>query len=283
MPTPRTEVAAAALGKDIFVIGGFSQADGTTDRVEIYDTADDSWSEGARLPLAVNHGMATSHDGKVYVAGGYAGPGVEDPTARAFVGDANGWRSLPRMPEARAAGALVVVDGKLYVVGGVGPDGLAQRTFVYDPGADKWRTRPGLRFARQHLGGAGARSRVYVVGGRTQGLDSNTGRSERYAPKKRRWARIAPMPTPRGGLAATATLGFVVAAGGEAEATFDEVEAFDVREKRWRRLPNMPTARHGLGIVAVGSVVYVLAGGPEPGLTYSGANEALDLAPLRDR
>jgi hypothetical protein len=73
-----------------------------------------------------------------------------------------------------------------------------------------------------------------------------------------------------------------VAAGGEGpEGTFDEVEALDALTGKWRSLPPLPTARHGLGVVAVGTTIYVLAGGPEPGLTYSDANEALDLESLR--
>ncbi|MGH2738102.1 MAG: hypothetical protein ACRDHH_04745 [Actinomycetota bacterium] len=43
----------------------------------------------------------------------------------------------------------------------------------------------------------------------------------------------------------------------------------------------MPTARHGVGVVAVGTTVYVIAGGVEPGLSFSGAVEAIDLARLR--
>jgi hypothetical protein len=31
----------------------------------------------------------------------------------------------------------------------------------------------------------------------------------------------------------------------------------------------------------VGNTIYVLAGGPQPGLTYSDANESIDLSPLR--
>jgi hypothetical protein len=33
-------------------------------------------------------------------------------------------------------------------------------------------------------------------------------------------------------------------------------------------------------VVAIGTVVFVIAGGPTPGLSVSAANEALDLAPL---
>ena len=46
---------------------------------------------------------------------------------------------------------------------------------------------------------------------------------------------------------------------------------------RWRSLPPLPTPRHGLGVVAVGDTVYVLAGGPRPGLHTSAANEAIHL------
>jgi hypothetical protein len=90
------------------------------------------------------------------------------------------------------------------------------------------------------------------------------------------------MPTARGGIAAAAVAGgFVVAAGGEAEATFDEVEAYDVDGQRWLSLPAMPTPRHGLGVVAVGALLYTIAGGPTPGLSVSDAVEVLDLSTLR--
>ena len=41
----------------------------------------------------------------------------------------------------------------------------------------------------------------------------------------------------------------------------------------------MRTPRHGLGVVTFGRTVYAIAGGPQPGLFVSGANEAL---PFRD-
>jgi hypothetical protein len=49
---------------------------------------------------------------------------------------------------------------------------------------------------------------------------------------------------------------------------------------RWVSLPPMPTSRHGLGAAGVGTTVYVIAGGPTPGLSVSGVNEALDLAAM---
>jgi N-acetylneuraminic acid mutarotase len=70
----------------------------------------------------------------------------------------------------------------------------------------------------------------------------------------------------------------LVSAGSESSAgTSTAVYAFDVRSKRWHRLPDLPTPRHGLGVVGFGGRVYVIGGGPTPGLSVSRANEFLQL------
>jgi N-acetylneuraminic acid mutarotase len=53
------------------------------------------------------------------------------------------------------------------------------------------------------------------------------------------------------------------------------VYAYDVVRRRWRRLADLPTPRHGVGVAAVGGAVYVIGGGPQPGLFVSDANESL--------
>jgi N-acetylneuraminic acid mutarotase len=274
-PSERTEVAAAAVGDRIYVLGGYAPDGATLATVEVYDTGADAWSAGPDLPVAVNHAMAATLDGILHVAGGNDGGGPSRQVARL---DGAAWRTLAPLPEARSAGGLVALDGRLYLAGGVAPGGLAAATLVYDPQADRWSEAPGLPTRREHLGAAAAGGRVYVVGGRVRGLGSNLAAAEAFDPAAGRWTALAPMPTARGGLAAAATAGGrVVAVGGEAEATFPEAEAFDTGSGRWRSLPPLPTPRHGLGVVAVGEVVYVLAGGPQPGLHASAANEAIDL------
>jgi hypothetical protein len=59
--------------------------------------------------------------------------------------------------------------------------------------------------------------------------------------------------------------------------TLAKAFAFDVRTRRWSALPDLPSPRHGLGVVAFGGTVYVIGGGPEPGLHVSAANESLAL------
>ena len=276
LPSERTEVAAAAVGRRIWVLGGYAPDGATLATAEVYDTATDTWSQGPDLPAAVNHAMAATLDGVLYVAGGNDGRGPSDQVARL---DGGRWRRLAPLPQGRQAGGLVALDGRLYLVGGVVDGGLASDTQVYDPAADRWSPAPGLPTPREHLGAAATGGRVYVVGGRRGGIGNNLAAAEAFDPAAGRWTAVAPMPTARGGLAATATAGGkVVAVGGEAAATFPEAEALDTGSGRWRSLPPLPTPRHGLGVVAVGEVVYVLAGGPRPGLHTSAANEAIDLS-----
>jgi hypothetical protein len=158
---------------------------------------------------------------------------------------------------------------------------LAGAMFVYDIAGDRWSTAPGPPTPREHLGGAGFGGRVYTIGGRTGGLDSNLDAFEVYDPGTGRWSSLPRLPTRRGGLAAAATCsGQLVAVGGEGKSTFAEAEAYDVGTGAWRRLPPMPTPRHGLGVVAIATTVYTFAGGPQPGLHVADTAEAIDLAGL---
>lgn len=162
-------------------------------------------------------------------------------------------------------------------MGGVGPNGLARSALEYDPARRRWRTIPGPT-PREHLGVTAAGGRVFVVAGRTAGFDTNLDVVEAYSPATRRWTTLPPVPGRRGGTGATSTGRYVVSIGGEAnEGTIEEAYALDLTANRWRRLPDLPTPRHGLGVVYALGRVYVVAGGPTPGLSVSPANEFLAL------
>jgi hypothetical protein len=193
LPSERTEVAAAAVGRRIWVLGGYAPDGATLARAEVYDTATDTWSRGPDLPVAVNHAMAATLDGVLYVAGGNDGRGPSDQVARL---DGGRWRRLAPLPQGRQAGGLVALDGRLYLVGGVVDGGLASDTQVYDPAADRWSSAPGLPTSREHLGAAATGGRVYVVGGRRGGIGNNLAAAEAFDPAAGRWTAVAPMPRP---------------------------------------------------------------------------------------
>jgi N-acetylneuraminic acid mutarotase len=273
VPDPRSEVAAAVVNGEIAIVGGFRRAGGNSARVDAFSPRRNRWRRLPDLPLAVDHSTAAAFRGRLYVSGGYRSDRA--PSREAFVLARGSWRRLPRMPSPRAAAGAAFSRGKLYVMGGVGPNGLARSALEYDPAKRRWRTIPGP-IPREHLGVTAARGRVFVVAGRTAGFDTNLEVVEAYSPTTRRWTTLAPVPGPRGGTAATSTGRYVVSAGGEATGgTIKEVYALDLTRNRWSRLPDLPTPRHGLGVVYALGRVYVVAGGPTPGLSVSPANEFL--------
>jgi N-acetylneuraminic acid mutarotase len=281
IPLPRSEVAAAAVGNEILVVGGFLESGGSSSRVDAYSPARNRWRKLPDLPVAVNHPMAAAARGRLYVLGGY---GATGPLRTAFVFAQGRWSRLPDLPESRAAAGAAVVGGTLYVMGGVTDGGrvgnreLARTGLALDLGTQGWSTIEGPT-PREHLGVTAARGAVYVVAGRTAGFDTNLNLVEAYVPATRKWSRLRPVPGRRGGTGATTASNSIVSVGGEAtQGTIRTVYRFDLKTRKWRRLANMKTPRHGLAVVGFRGRVYAIAGGPTPGLSVSPANEYLTLA-----
>jgi hypothetical protein len=274
MPLPRTEVAAATVGGEIMVLGGFTIDRGASTRVDAYFPARNSWRRLPDLPIGIHHAMAAGAGSRLYVLGGYTVAGV--PLRAALVLERGAWRALPRMPFARAAAGAAEAGGKIVVAGGVTSGGrLARNALSFDLRTRRWSVVAGPR-PREHLAVASLGGTVYAVAGRTAGLDTNLLHFESYRPGERSWRRLPPVPDSRGGTGAAGLLGQIVSVGGEEpDGTIAEVLAYRVADRRWRRLDDLRTPRHGVGVAALGGRVYVIGGGPEPGLTVSSVNEAL--------
>ena len=282
-PLERTEVAAARIGRSIYVVGGFERGSAAgSHAVERYDIRRNRWSRVRAMPLGLNHSTATVHRGRLYVHGGYAGAGLTGPTAALleYDPDRNRWRRLRSSGTPRAAHAAAVIGDRLYVAGGADESGSLRSLEVFDFRTRRWRR--GASFPgppRNHTTGVAAGGRFYVLAGRDS---SNLAVAERYLPRRKRWERLPSLRFARGGIASVRlTRGRIVVFGGENLApggtTIAQVELFDIARRRWRRLPDMLTPRHGLGGAALGDRVYALEGGPQPGFSFSRAIEFLDV------
>jgi N-acetylneuraminic acid mutarotase len=275
----RTEVAGAAVGRDIYVIGGFVPPNRTTAAVERLRNG--RWARVRSLPVPLNHAAAVGYRGHIYVVGGYAGAtGLTEATGTLYRYDPerNRWAQLPDMPTARAALAVGVVGGRLYAVGGSNGQTQTAVLEIYDIAKRHWSRGPSFSVPREHLGGATARGRFYAVAGRNG--NGNLAIVEGYDPRTRKWTRLPDIPKERGGNGAAKLGDGIVGIGGEeGGGTIGEVDRYDFSTRKWERLDPMPTPRHGLAVVPAGGRVFVVSGGPQPGFAFSNAVEIL--APRR--
>lgn len=303
MPDKRTEVAAATLSGELYVVGGFVP-NGVTPGVAVFDpaTGDESVTGGGQatddgqatydgpatgdgvttggawrtvdpLPESRHHAAAVSLNDSLYVVGGFRGRRF-DPVDSVWCYDGNEWRARAPLPTPRGALVAEAIDGKIYAVGGQ-RDGSVATVTVYDPESNEWQERSPMPTARNHLASGTVGGRLYAVGGR-KSFSNLLDVTEAYDPGADEWTELPPMPTPRGGLSGSALGGQVVAAGGEGpNGTFEAVEAYDPERAEWAQLPPLPTARHGLGVSTLGGNLYTAAGGPEPGFSFSDALEIL--------
>jgi len=274
MPHARTEVAAAALGGRIYVIGGFDGFARTTATVQIYDPRANAWTMGPPLPQPVHHAMAVTLGDRVYVVGGLTGLRLL-PTERAFVLDGGAWRPIASLPQPLGAAGIAVLAGRIHVAGGKGSRGDVTAHYVYDPASDAWAPRAALPAARDHLAAAVLDGRLYATGGRLEGaISRNVTRVDVYDPRADAWSEGTPLVYARSGHAAV-TLGpwIFVFGGEEPGGTIAPVEM--LATARWTAPTRMPTPRHGLGAAVIANTIYLVSGGKRPALSVSGVNESL--------
>src|SRR5262249_18895388 len=129
---------------------------------------------------------------------------------------------------------------------------------------------------REHLAVTASRGRIYALGGRRAGWDTNVATFQSYVPGGERWLTLMPVPSTRGGTGAAVTAGRVVSIGGEEPAgTIRSVYADDIGARGGPRLAALPPPGPGRGVAAGGARVYALAGGTVPGLSVTGATESI--------
>lgn len=280
MPRPRSELAATVIDDWIYVVGGF----GGLSHVDCFHPMSGTWSTARDIPEGVHHPGVASHDGILYLAGGYTEAGGATDALWVYDPKTDTWEERAPMPTARGALGLAGFDGKLYAVGGATDrlGGLVTGVVeVYDPAADTWESVAMMPTPREHLAVAAGEDRIFAVGGRANGdeVDALAAAAEAYDPVSDRWETLPPLPTPRGGVSGVFAAGRMVVLGGErGTTTFDTAEAFDVVAGTWTALPPMPTARHGLATAALGDTIYAISGSTEArAAENSGANEALKL------
>lgn len=128
MPTPRYGLQANEVDGKIYLIGGWIQPESSTiaetsKKVEIYDPATDTWSNGSQIPTAVAGYSSAIVDGKIYVISGEASGSIKTNLTQVYDPETDKWSSglpIPMSVSSAAAGAVTGADvaTAIYVIGG---------------------------------------------------------------------------------------------------------------------------------------------------------------------
>jgi formylglycine-generating enzyme required for sulfatase activity/N-acetylneuraminic acid mutarotase len=142
--------AGAVAGGKLYIIGGCETADWTvaSTRLQIYDPATDSWSQGRNLPIELGWPMVTVYDGLIFVFGGMRNGAVSTDQAWSYDPAADAWSPQVPLPVKAMNGVAIAVTDSIYV--GLGyqrtdqsPEGVVKNFhefYRYSP-ADKNYTR----------------------------------------------------------------------------------------------------------------------------------------------
>ena len=222
MPSPRSYSGGAALGRRLYIVGGFSRGDFASSRLWIYDEVQNVWSRGSRIPTRRAAHAVVELDGLIYAMGGMDRVVGDKNSVEIYDPATDQWTSAPPLPTARNRLAGVVHDGMIYTFGGSQGDVPVDVVEVYDPGTNRWRSADPMPLSLSAQSAVSLGRRIYLFGG--VGDSRSRLRSEvwRYHPGSDEWDVLpSNMPTLRQGMAATVYDGRVYLIGGGARDGFE--------------------------------------------------------------
>lgn len=236
LPQPLHHAAATTFNGSLYVIGGYTDNNWIPSaKLFIYDTKNNTWTEGSPMPAARGALTALFIDEILYAIGGEGESGAMGIN-EAYNSETKNWLSKSPMPTARHHTASAVVDGNVYIIGGriegTLPITNVNVTEMYDPKMDKWIVLESMPSERSGISAASVNNTIYVFGG--EDITKTYNNNEKYDVKDNKWEYQESLPTARHGLSAVSVNDkiYVIGGGPEPGLSVTNVnEIFNIREK----------------------------------------------------
>ncbi len=164
MPAARAGMGIAAIGLDIYLIGGESAA-GVVNDVDVYNTTQRQWQRGLPKPTAVADVTAAVLFGEIYLPGGRGADGRPTAVVEVYSPANNLWRNVFPLPVPLSGALALEEGGHLYLFGGWDGNTYVNTAYRYDPALDVWQPLPSMAQARAYAAGGTIGGSLYVVGG----------------------------------------------------------------------------------------------------------------------
>ena len=247
----KVEAQSAKVNGKLYVLAGFLAGLKITGATEIYDPANDTWSQGAPMPTPVTHMGAAVAGDEIWIVAGFVGnhPGVATDQVQVYNTVTDTWREGPSLPNPRGSGAAVYSNGLLHFFGGLLPDRVTDVGEHYvldldDPAAG-WQERAPLPNPRNHLSGAAVGGKIYAIGGQ-YGHDNGVQDQQFlhvYDPSTDQWAKLADLPSARSHFEPGTIVHnnkIMIVGGRRGGFFFDDVTEYDPATNQWSERCELP-------------------------------------------
>jgi N-acetylneuraminic acid mutarotase len=170
MPGPRSQGAAVAQGRFIYVVGGYD-GQRLAAPTFAYEANIDRWRQVAAIPTPRDHLAAALVAGRVCAVGGRRLSLTSNlATFECYDPGADRWEAMPDAPTARGGVGADAVGNRLVFVGGEQPSGTYREVEMFDSATRTWSRLPDLPNPRHGIGVVAVGRTIYVMtGGPTPG------------------------------------------------------------------------------------------------------------------
>lgn len=167
IPTKRWNMGCVSVGTNIYCLGGMinSYENEKTDKVEIYNTLTDIWSNGVNMPFIADSFMCCTVGSNIYILGGANEYGTVFKTVYCFDTTTNSWSRKADMPVVLSGAGCCAIGNKIYLVGGVSGNNILDTVYCYDTTIDEWTVKASMLTSRKNLKCIAINGKIYAIGG----------------------------------------------------------------------------------------------------------------------
>ncbi len=212
MPYGSWEPASVELEGKLYVLGGYLDTVKSSDRLQMFDPNNQSWTVLQNLPSKISHVNLVAGFSGFWFAGGMKDrPGDGQTVSDHIIAEVwhfdpkqDRYTAAPLLPSKRAGGGLARIGNNLHYISGLEEDRDTDSTdhWAFDidawdkTGKAEWTHRAPLKVGRNQLSVAVLNNQIYAIGGQfnhdSQQLDQR--RTDIYDPVTDSWRNGPDLP-----------------------------------------------------------------------------------------
>lgn len=263
LQTVRTQLRKSSGYMEVIICVGGEDDKVVLRSVEMFDPDTCRWKPLACLPFAISkHGMVSSGDNYIYLAGGEFPDGSASRSVWRFDQNLDTWMEMVPMNVARSELGITILDGQVYAIGGWDGNCRLDSVERYDPATNSWAFIPPMKMALTSPAVAALRGFLYVTGGAVLEDGDGIDLVQCYNPRTDMWIEKPNMQIARSGSAACVLDGVIYVIGGWHASTenTNKVECYSPDTNEWSQKSTMIERRYRPGVAVIGNKIYVCGG-----------------------